>query len=78
MYYPRLFVSISQSGETADTISSLKKALKLSYTNTLAICNVAESTLTRLSGMNFLMNAGPEISVASTRLLHHNYLLFYC
>ena len=62
-----LFVSISQSGETADTISSLKKALKLSYTNTLAICNVAESTLTRLSGMNFLMNAGPEISVASTK-----------
>ena len=62
-----LFVSISQSGETADTISSLKKALKLKYTNTLAICNVAESTLTRLSGMNFLMNAGPEISVASTK-----------
>ena len=51
-------MSISQSGETADTISSLKKALKLKYTNTLAICNVAESTLTRLSGMNFLMNAG--------------------
>ena len=62
-----LFVSISQSGETADTISSLKKALKLKYTNTLAICNVAESTLTRLSSMNFLMNAGPEISVASTK-----------
>ena len=62
-----LFVSISQSGETADTISSLKKALKLGYSNTLAICNVAESTLTRLSGMNFLMNAGPEISVASTK-----------
>ena len=32
------------------------------------ICNVAESTLTRLSGMNFLMNTGPEISVASTKL----------
>ncbi len=62
-----LFVSISQSGETADTISSLKKALKLDYRNTLAICNVAESTLTRLSGLNFLMNAGPEISVASTK-----------
>ena len=62
-----LFVSISQSGETADTISSLKKALKLDYRNTLAVCNVAESTLTRLSGLNFLMNAGPEISVASTK-----------
>ena len=62
-----LFVSISQSGETADTISSLKKALKLSYSNTLAICNVAESTLTRLSKLVFLMNAGPEISVASTK-----------
>ncbi len=62
-----LFVSISQSGETADTISSLKKALKLKYTKTLSICNVAESTLTRLSSMNFLMNAGPEISVASTK-----------
>ncbi len=62
-----LFVSISQSGETADTISSLKKALKLKYSNTLAICNVAESTLTRLSKLVFLMNAGPEISVASTK-----------
>ena len=62
-----LFVSISQSCETADTISSLKKALKLKYSNTLAICNVAESTLTRLSKLVFLMNAGPEISVASTK-----------
>ena len=62
-----LFVSISQSGETADTISSLKKALKLKYANTLAVCNVAESTLTRLSKLVFLMNAGPEISVASTK-----------
>ena len=61
-----LFVAISQSGETADTISSLKKALKLNYSDTLAIC-VAESTLTRLSNLNFLMNAGPEISVASTK-----------
>ena len=62
-----LFVSISQSGETADTISSVKKALKLKYSNTLAICNVAESTITRLSKLIFLMNAGPEISVASTK-----------
>ena len=62
-----LFVSISQSGETADTISCVKKALKLNYQNTLAICNVAESTLTRLSSLVFLMNAGPEISVASTK-----------
>jgi glucosamine--fructose-6-phosphate aminotransferase (isomerizing) len=62
-----LFVSISQSGETADTISSVKKALKLKYSSTLAICNVAESTITRLSKLVFLMNAGPEISVASTK-----------
>ena len=62
-----LFVSISQSGETADTISCVKKAIKLKYQNTLAICNVAESTLTRLSNLVFLMNAGPEISVASTK-----------
>ena len=62
-----LFVSISQSGETADTISSVKKALKLKYSNTLAICNVAESTITRLSKLVFLINAGPEISVASTK-----------
>jgi len=62
-----LFVSISQSGETADTISCVKKAIKLKYHNTLAICNVAESTLTRLSNLVFLMNAGPEISVASTK-----------
>ena len=45
----------------------MKKALKLKYSNTLAICNVAESTLTRLSKLVFLMNAGPEISVASTK-----------
>ncbi len=62
-----LFVCISQSGETADTISSLKKAKKLGYKDTLAICNVAESTITRLSNLVFLMNAGPEISVASTK-----------
>ena len=62
-----LFVSISQSGETADTISSLKKAIKLNYDHTLAICNVAESTITRLSDLVFLTNAGPEISVASTK-----------
>ena len=62
-----LFISISQSGETADTISCVKKATKLKYQNTLAICNVAESTLTRLSDLVFLMNAGPEISVASTK-----------
>jgi len=62
-----LFVCISQSGETADTISSLKKAKRLGYKDTLAICNVAESTITRLSNLVFLMNAGPEISVASTK-----------
>ena len=72
-----LFVAISQSGETADTISSLKKALKLNYSDTLAICNVAESTLTRLSNLNFLMNAGPEISVASTKAFLGQILILY-
>lgn len=62
-----LFVSISQSGETADTLAALHKAKKLPYLSTLAICNVAESSLTRESELVFLTHAGPEIGVASTK-----------
>ena len=62
-----LFVAISQSGETADTIYSVKKAKQSNYRSVLSICNVAESTITRLSDYSYLMQAGPEISVASTK-----------
>jgi len=63
-----LFVSISQSGETADTLEALK-AIKNKDPEavTLCICNSAESSLTRESKMVFLMNVGPEIGVASTK-----------
>ena len=62
-----LFVAISQSGETADTIYSIKKAKQSNYRSVLSICNVPESTITRLSDYSYLMQAGPEISVASTK-----------
>ena len=62
-----LFVAISQSGETADTIYSMKKAKQSNYRSILSICNVAESTITRLSDYSYLMQAGPEVSVASTK-----------
>jgi len=62
-----LYVAISQSGETADTIYSTKKAAGLGYKKILSICNVPESSLTRLSDYTFLTHAGPEISVASTK-----------
>ena len=62
-----LFIAISQSGETADSLAGLRAALDLDYLNHLAICNVAESSLTRESGMTILTKAGPEIGVASTK-----------
>ncbi len=62
-----LFVSISQSGETADTLAALQLAKQSAYLSTLAICNVAESSLTRESELVFLTHAGPEIGVASTK-----------
>ncbi len=62
-----LFVSISQSGETADTLAALQLAKQSDYISTLAICNVAESSLTRASELVFLTHAGPEIGVASTK-----------
>lgn len=62
-----LFITISQSGETADTLAALKFAQTQGYTETLAICNVPESTLIRQSRYGYLTKAGPEIGVASTK-----------
>ncbi len=62
-----LLVTISQSGETADTISSLKFAKKTGNPISLAICNVANSSICRESDFTLLTNAGPEIGVASTK-----------
>jgi glutamine---fructose-6-phosphate transaminase (isomerizing) len=62
-----LFVSISQSGETLDTVSALRLAKKAGYLATLAICNVPESPLVRESELVLLTRAGPEIGVASTK-----------
>ncbi len=62
-----LFVAISQSGETADTLAALRLAKSSGYLDTLAICNVPESSLTREAGLVFLTRAGPEIGVASTK-----------
>ena len=62
-----LFVTISQSGETADTLACLSAAQGAGYLARLGICNVATSTLTRHSDLVFLTKAGPEIGVASTK-----------
>ena len=62
-----LFVSISQSGETADTLAALRQAKQSGYLSTLAICNVPESSLVRESTLVMLTRAGPEIGVASTK-----------
>jgi glucosamine--fructose-6-phosphate aminotransferase (isomerizing) len=63
-----LFITISQSGETADTLEALKAVKKCSKNiHTLTICNSAESSLTRESELTFLTHAGPEIGVASTK-----------
>jgi glucosamine--fructose-6-phosphate aminotransferase (isomerizing) len=62
-----LTVVISQSGETADTIAALQHAKQLGQPYSLAICNVAESSIVRQARMKFLTRAGPEIGVASTK-----------
>ena len=62
-----LIVTISQSGETADTLAALNHAKSLGQDKTLTICNVPESALTRASRLKFLTRAGPEIGVASTK-----------
>ncbi|MBX3612494.1 MAG: glutamine--fructose-6-phosphate transaminase (isomerizing) [Burkholderiaceae bacterium] len=62
-----LVITISQSGETADTIAALQHAKSMGLRDTLAICNVPESALIRQSKLRFLTRAGPEIGVASTK-----------
>jgi len=63
-----LFVTISQSGETADTLEALRTAKKINNTiDTLCVCNCAESSIIRNSDLTFLTHAGPEIGVASTK-----------
>ena len=62
-----LLVTISQSGETADTLTSLRHAKDQSYLGSLTICNVPTSSIARESDFILLTNAGPEIGVASTK-----------
>ena len=62
-----LFVTLSQSGETADTLAALEYARELGFGHTLTICNTPESSLVRASDLAFMMHAGPEIGVASTK-----------
>jgi glucosamine--fructose-6-phosphate aminotransferase (isomerizing) len=64
-----LFLTISQSGETADSLAALRYAKKAGYLATFAVCNVANSTLDRESDECILTHAGPEIGVASTKAL---------
>ncbi len=62
-----LVVTISQSGETADTLAALAHGKSLGHRHCLTICNVPESSLIRASELRFLTRAGPEIGVASTK-----------
>lgn len=62
-----LFVTISQSGETADTLAALRQAKQAGFKAALAICNVPGSSLVRESDLTIMTHAGPEIGVASTK-----------
>ena len=62
-----LLITISQSGETADTLAALRKAKEIGFKHSLAICNVPESSLVRESELCLMTRAGPEIGVASTK-----------
>ena len=62
-----LIVTISQSGETADTLAGLLEAKRLGFGQSLSICNVPESSLVRESDLVLMTRAGPEIGVASTK-----------
>lgn len=62
-----LFLTISQSGETADTLAALRKAKEIGYLAAMTICNVPESSLVRESELALMTRAGPEIGVASTK-----------
>jgi len=62
-----LFLAVSQSGETADTLAALREGKQQGYLGSLAICNVPESSLVRESDLVLMTRAGPEIGVASTK-----------
>jgi len=62
-----LFMTVSQSGETADTLAAVRSAKEKGYLATMAICNVPESSLVRESDLVLMTRAGPEIGVASTK-----------
>lgn len=62
-----LFICISQSGETADTLAALRRARTLPYIGQLSVCNVPESAMMRESPLRLLTRAGPEVGVASTK-----------
>jgi glucosamine--fructose-6-phosphate aminotransferase (isomerizing) len=62
-----LIVTLSQSGETADTLAGLREARRLGFGHSLSICNVPESSLVRESDLVLMTRAGPEIGVASTK-----------
>ena len=62
-----LFVTVSQSGETADTLAAQREARNEAYAGSLTICNVPESSLVRESDLALMTHAGPEIGVASTK-----------
>ena len=62
-----LFLAISQSGETADTLAALREGKRHGYLGSLGICNVPESSLVRESDLALMTRAGPEIGVASTK-----------
>ncbi len=62
-----LFITISQSGETADTLAALRAAKEMDYVSSMTICNSPESSMVRESTLSLLTHAGPEIGVASTK-----------
>ena len=62
-----LFIAISQSGETADTLAAMRESRRRGYLGTLAICNVPESSVVREADLKLMTHAGPEIGVASTK-----------
>ena len=62
-----LFLAISQSGETADTLAAMRESRRRGYLGTLVICNSPESSLVRESDLKLMTRAGPEIGVASTK-----------
>ncbi|MGE5625948.1 MAG: glutamine--fructose-6-phosphate transaminase (isomerizing) [Bacillota bacterium] len=73
----QLVVTISQSGETLDTLEALKHAKKLGHTKTLSICNVPESAIPRASKLVFYTRAGAEIGVASTKAFTTQLIALY-